>query len=84
MFKNLKSAHAKFTPVPKELYPFLNALYETLENSDKEENDEEIEDDDCECDEIELPLELLPVAFIDHELRIHEIEKILKKAKLTA
>jgi hypothetical protein len=82
MFKTLKNGHAKFNRVPKELYPFVNALYEALENSDKGHDEETEEDDDC--DMIELPLELLPVAFIDHELRIHEIERILEKAKLTS
>lgn len=81
MFKNLKNNTVKCGPVPKELYPFFNDLFKMIEDDD-EEDDDEIEDD--ECVGIELPLELLPVAFIDHELRIHEIEKILKKAKLVS
>lgn len=83
MFKNLKNKHVAFGPVPKELHQFFNNLFDQIEDIDDDE-DEEDEDDDCKCEGIELPLELLPVAFIDHEIRLHEIEKILKKAKLVA
>jgi hypothetical protein len=84
MFKKPKNINVAYGPVPKELHPFFNDLFKMIEDDDEEEDEEMDEDDDCECDGIEIPLELLPTAFIDHEMRLQDIEKALKKAKLAA
>ncbi|MDB5237140.1 MAG: hypothetical protein JWL88_242 [Parcubacteria group bacterium] len=84
MFKTFKTSRIESKPDTSEIKSALLDISWKLFAMLEDEEEDQDEDKDCECNGIDLSEELLPSMVFDHETRIQDIEKILKKAKLIA